>query len=130
MPSTAALLRGLLRITPGEAAGRVRAAADLGPRRGLTGEVLAPVFGRVAAAQAAGVISAEQARVITAAVDRFPHAVPGRVRGRVEATLVEHAALFRSGRAEPPGPHACSIVSTRTGSWPMTLIISGAASSC
>ena len=43
---TATLLRQLLRVTPHEASGRVRAAADMGPRRGLTGEVLAPVFGR------------------------------------------------------------------------------------
>jgi hypothetical protein len=55
--STAVLLRHLLRITPAEATGRVRAAADLGPRRSLTGEVLPPVFPAVAAAQAAGVIS-------------------------------------------------------------------------
>src|SRR6201999_2262747 len=55
-PSAAVLLRNVLRIGPGEASARVRAAADLGPRRSLLGEVLAPLFGRVAAAQAAGII--------------------------------------------------------------------------
>ncbi len=61
VPSTAALWRGLLRISPGEAKRRVEAAANLGARRGLTGEVLPPLFGAVAAAQSAGLISAEHA---------------------------------------------------------------------
>ena len=37
--STAVLLSQLLRINPNEAAARVKAAANLGPRRGLTGEL-------------------------------------------------------------------------------------------
>jgi hypothetical protein len=44
--STAGLLSQLLRVAPSEAAARVRAARDLGPRRGLTGEDLAPIFPR------------------------------------------------------------------------------------
>ena len=38
--NTAVLLGQLLRIAPGEAAARLRAARDLAPRRGLTGEAL------------------------------------------------------------------------------------------
>jgi hypothetical protein len=49
---TTVVLRHLLRVTPAEATGRVRAAVDLGPRRALTGAVLPPVFPTVAAAQA------------------------------------------------------------------------------
>ena len=48
--STAALLMQLLRITPGEAKARVRAAEDLGTRRTLTGQQLRPVFPAVAGA--------------------------------------------------------------------------------
>ena len=40
----AALLRQVLRLHPGEAAARVRAAEAAGPRRALTGEPLEPVF--------------------------------------------------------------------------------------
>jgi hypothetical protein len=42
--STEVLLRQLLRVGAGEARARVAAARDLGPRRGLTGEVLAPIY--------------------------------------------------------------------------------------
>ena len=52
--STATLLVQVLRINPNDASGRVRDAANLGPRRGLTGEVLPPIFAQVAAAQATG----------------------------------------------------------------------------
>src|SRR5579885_1982720 len=52
MRSTAVLANRLLRITPAEARARVSAAADLGPRRGLTGEELPPIYPLVAAAQA------------------------------------------------------------------------------
>src|SRR3954467_7608698 len=50
MRSTAVLLSRLLRINAGEARARVAAAADLGPRRGLTGEALEPIYPVVAAA--------------------------------------------------------------------------------
>ncbi|HJQ43993.1 MAG TPA: DUF222 domain-containing protein, partial [Jatrophihabitantaceae bacterium] len=52
--STADLLVEALRIDAREATGRVRAAAELGPRRGLSGESLPPIFAAVAAAQAEG----------------------------------------------------------------------------
>jgi hypothetical protein len=89
--STAVLLRHLLRVTPAEATGRVRAAADLGPRRALSGEVLPPVFPTVAA-QAAGVISPAHARVITTTVDALPAAVQAEHEESVQETLLTHAA--------------------------------------
>src|SRR6476646_7743685 len=55
--STAVLLSRLLRISAGEAKARVQAAADLGPRRGLSGEELEPIYPVAAAAQAEGAIS-------------------------------------------------------------------------
>jgi hypothetical protein len=92
LPNTATLLVYLLRIAPGVAKARVRAAANLGPRRGLTGERLAPLFEQVAAAQADGLISPEHARVIVDAVDSLPLAVQAEHDRSVEATLVMHAA--------------------------------------
>ena len=61
-----------LRITRGEARRRVAEAADLGPRRALTGEPLPPVLTGTAAAQRAGTIGAGHVRVIR----RFLHQLP------------------------------------------------------
>jgi Domain of unknown function (DUF222) len=92
--NTAGLLRGLLRVSGAEARRRVRAAADMGPRRTLTGEASGPLFPRVAAAQAAGVISGEHAAVITSAVGKLPDVIAAEYEAEVEATLVAHAANF------------------------------------
>ncbi len=90
-PRTANLLTQLLRISPGEASVRVRAAADLGPRRGLTGEALPPLFAHVSAAQAAGTISAAHARVVTRTIDALSAAVQAEHDESVQQLLVEHA---------------------------------------
>ncbi|WP_375497977.1 DUF222 domain-containing protein [uncultured Jatrophihabitans sp.] len=78
------LLGHLLDIDPGEARARHHAA---GARRALTGELLPPAYPVVAAAQAAGMLSARQARVITDCIEKLPDAVKdqGPV---VEARLV------------------------------------------
>jgi hypothetical protein len=89
--NTAALLTQLVRVSPAEATGRVRAAADLGPRRGLTGQVLPPVFAGVAAAQAAGTISTAHARIVTATIDALPAAVQVEHEQWVQQFLVEQA---------------------------------------
>jgi hypothetical protein len=90
-PSTANLLSQVLRISPNEASLRVRAAADLGPRRGLSGETLPPIFAQAAAAQATGEISPAHARVITRCLDALPVAVQAEHDLAVEKTLVGHA---------------------------------------
>jgi hypothetical protein len=59
------LARDVLRIGAGEASARVKAAEALGRRRALTGELLAPIYGKVAAAQASGSVAEAAARVIT-----------------------------------------------------------------
>jgi hypothetical protein len=91
-PSTAVLLRQLLHLSPREATRRVQAAADLGPRRTLTGQVLPPLFEAVAVAQATGVISPEHARVITTTIDKLPHAVEAEYGAPVQACLIQQAA--------------------------------------
>jgi len=92
--STAVLLGQLLRISGREARDRVRAAADTGPRRGLTGEVLAPIFPLVAAAQAEGAISVVQARIITGTIDALPAAVQAEQDEWCEQFLLAKARLF------------------------------------
>jgi hypothetical protein len=89
--NTAALVTQLVRVSPAEATARVRAAADIGPRRGLSGQVLPPVFAQVAAAQAAGTISTIHARVVTATIDALPGAVQIEHEEWVQQFLVEQA---------------------------------------
>jgi hypothetical protein len=86
-----AVLASELRITRPDARARVRAAQNLGPRWGLTGEALPPLFGRVAASQADGLISAAQAVTIVTTVDHLPDIVAGELDGTVEAVLVDAA---------------------------------------
>jgi hypothetical protein len=92
--NTQALLRDMLRLSPSEANGRVQAARRLGPREIITGEVLAPLFPTVAAAQAAGEVSAEQARVITMTIEELPSSIRVEHGEQVEQTLVQAASRF------------------------------------
>ncbi len=95
--SMAALLRQVLRLRPSEASARVRAAEAAGPRRALTAEPLEPlepIFADVAAAQVAGVISPEHARVIVRAVEALPEAVQAVHGVEVERERVAYAATF------------------------------------
>jgi hypothetical protein len=54
-------LRLVLRISPGEASARVRAAGAMGPRQATSGEPLEPIYPTVAAAHAEGAISPQHA---------------------------------------------------------------------
>jgi Domain of unknown function (DUF222) len=64
-----------LRISRGEANRRVAEAADLGPRRALTGEPLAPRLPATAAAQRPGAIGASHVRVIRRFFNELPCSV-------------------------------------------------------
>ncbi|MGO9508116.1 MAG: DUF222 domain-containing protein, partial [Mycobacterium sp.] len=96
-------------ISRAEASRRIKEAADLGPRRALTGEPLAPTLAGAAAAQKAGKLGAGQVAVIR----RFYHQVPGWVdaatRDKAETHLAEHGTPYRpqqspaSGRYPQPG---------------------------
>src|SRR4051794_18050625 len=94
MRTTAGLLSRLLRIGVGEAKARVQAAADLGPRRGLTGEELPPIYPVVAAAQAEGVLSERHAKLIVDTVEALPDEVRKEHEDGVEADLVQYAREF------------------------------------
>ncbi|MFI5508226.1 HNH endonuclease signature motif containing protein [Mycobacterium sp. NPDC051804] len=79
------------RISTFEAGRRLDEAAQLGPRRTLTGEPLAPVLAATAAAQARGVINGEHVEKIRDAMDRVPAFVDTATREQVEADLVRYA---------------------------------------
>ncbi|MDT5117254.1 MAG: hypothetical protein QOE30_2993, partial [Mycobacterium sp.] len=89
--STAVLLQQMLHIVHEEAKARVKAAADLGPRRSLTGQVLEPVFAATAEHVAAGLVSPRHAAIITHAVRRLPPALAADIDLIVEGVLLEHA---------------------------------------
>ena len=103
--STVDLLVTGLRVSPGEARARVQAAVDMGPRRALTGEPLPPLHPVVAAAQAAGEISDEHARVGTRCIERIPAAAGPEAPAIAEAMLVE-AARHQDPRALTSTAHA------------------------
>ena len=91
--STAVLLSERLRIGRREAAGRVRLAAELGPRRAMSGQPSPPKFPLVAAAVAEGAIGDRHAALICRTIDGLPDAVLEHA-GAVEAMLVEHARIL------------------------------------
>jgi hypothetical protein len=92
--STGAMLRQLLRIGSVEAAHRVDAATDLGPRQAVNGEVLPALFARTAAACAAGEISASHARAITTTIAKLPLEVQAEKDLETEQFLLEQARIF------------------------------------
>ena len=97
-PSTAVLLSQLLVIARGEAAERVKAAADIGPRRTLTGQPVDPVFPLVAEAQAEGAISDRHAAVIRRTVHHLPVAVRAEHEAAVEEFLTAQARVLDPGQ--------------------------------
>ena len=88
-------LANWLRITRHEAARRIHEAADLGARRALTGEALAPVLGATAAGQRRGMIGAEHVRVIRGFFHRLPGCVDEPTKDRAERRLAGLAGKFR-----------------------------------
>ncbi len=91
---TRTLLREILRLSPHQAKARAKQAVDLGPRTSITGQPRPPLFPAVAAAQAAGDISIEHAKVITDAVDALPAAAQAEHAAAVEQRLVVEAQRF------------------------------------
>ncbi len=89
------VLADRLHITPGEATRRIAEAADLGPRRALTGEPLPPLLTGTAAAQRDGTIGAGHVRVIRRFFTQLPSAVDIGTREAAEAHLAELAAKHR-----------------------------------
>jgi hypothetical protein len=82
-------------ISRAEAARRIREAADLGERRGLTGEPLAPAMAATAAAQRAGKLGAGQVAVIRQFYHQLPGWVDAKTRDDVEARLAKHGSQYR-----------------------------------
>jgi hypothetical protein len=84
-----------LRITRAEASRRIGEAADLGPRRAMTGEPLEPVLAATAAAQRAGHIGAGHVAVIRSFYHRLPCDVDLETREKAEAQLARQGGEYR-----------------------------------
>jgi Domain of unknown function (DUF222) len=84
-----------LHITRSEANRRVAEAADLGPRRALSGESLPPLLTATAYAQRAGHIGASHVQVIRTFVHRLPSCVDIDTRDKAEEHLAKLATRFR-----------------------------------
>ncbi|EUA06392.1 hypothetical protein I546_5579 [Mycobacterium kansasii 732] len=89
-----AALAGRLRITRAEAGRRVAEAAELGARRALTGEPLAPQLSATAAAQRDGHIGEGHVRVIRDFFRHLPAEVDFATREKAEAHLARLATQF------------------------------------
>ena len=93
-PSTAALLRQALLISPAEAHGRVTAARQILPREVPSGGDLPPVLPALAVAVDAGAVGSEHVRTIAATMRKLPAAMPIPDREMWETFLVDKAAVL------------------------------------
>ncbi|WP_090423177.1 HNH endonuclease signature motif containing protein [Mycobacterium europaeum] len=84
-----------LRITKAEAARRIAEAQDLGQRRALTGEPLAPRLSATAAGQRAGLIGDGHVKVIRSFFAQLPAEVDAFTRQAAEADLADKATGYR-----------------------------------
>ena len=84
-----------LRITKPEAHRRIAEAQDLGHRRALTGEPLAPQLAATAAGQRDGVIGDGHVKVIRSFFAHLPAEVDLLTREAVETVLAHHASNYR-----------------------------------
>ncbi len=82
-------------ISRAEASGRIKEATDLGPRRGLTGEPIAPILPATAAAQRDGTLGTGQVKVIRRFFNQLPGWVDFATRQVVEADLATHGTHYR-----------------------------------
>jgi hypothetical protein len=84
-----------LHITKAEAGRRIDEAADLGERRALTGESLAPQLTATAAAQRAGLVGDGHVKVIRSFFAHLPAEVDLSTRDAAEADLADKASGYR-----------------------------------
>ena len=91
------VLTSTLLISPGEAAGRVRAAETLSERMSLTGEPLEPIRPHLAQAQRSGEISSEKADLVTRALSPLD-------RRGFDPAEIDHGEQLLTGFAAQFGP--------------------------
>src|SRR5262249_6138039 len=93
--SLARVLADRLGITRAEARRRIEDAADLGERRALTGDPLAPKLRATAQGQQAGLIGVEHVRIIRGFFTQLPCCIDEPTRADAERQLATVAAAYR-----------------------------------
>lgn len=88
------LLRGLHRLTAGQAKARLRLGDLVGERRSVTGEVLPPELPATAAGFAAGSLSPAHVVVIADVLRALPEPVRREHRAAIDELLATHAATL------------------------------------
>lgn len=86
------VLRIRWRLSSAEASRRLHDAAELGARKNLLGQPLAPVLPAVAVAQSAGLITGDHVTTIRDAIKRLPSWIDTITRAQFEVDLVRVAA--------------------------------------
>lgn len=82
-------------ISRAEASRRIKEAADLGPRRGLSGEPLSPILAATAARQREGKLGSGQVAVVRNFYHRLPGWVDQATREKAEADLAKQGTQYR-----------------------------------
>ncbi|MBU3751624.1 MAG: HNH endonuclease, partial [Mycobacterium sp.] len=88
-------LADVLRVSPGQAARRIRNAGQLSPRTTLTGQQVPPALPATATAWHAGILDGEHVRVIDTFMRDLPDHIAPTDAADAEAFLAEHAAALR-----------------------------------
>ncbi|WP_437339849.1 HNH endonuclease signature motif containing protein [Mycobacterium asiaticum] len=99
-----------LRITKAEAGRRIADAQDLGPRRALTGQPLAPVLTATAQAQREGLIGDGHIKVIRDFFDHLPATVDVFTREAAEADLAAKACQYRPDQVATYARHLMDLL--------------------
>jgi hypothetical protein len=94
------IIADVLRISPGEAARRVKAGAQLAPRTTVTGQQVAPQLAATAKAWHSGALDGEHLRTIQRFVRELPDHVSPVEADDAEAFLAEQAAVLRPDQLE------------------------------
>ncbi len=98
------------RLSAPEAARRIAAARDLGPRHTITGEVLEPVLAACAAALAAGTINAAHITIIRTTVNKASSRLDATARGQLESTLVDIATTNTPETLQKAADHTLALI--------------------
>ena len=98
------------RLSATEAARRIAAARDLGPRHTMTGEVLAPVLAACETALAAGAINAAHIAIIRATLNKASARLDATARGQLESTLVDIASTNTPETLQKAADHALALI--------------------
>ncbi len=107
---SAQVLADRLRIYRRDAARLIEEAADLGPRRALTGEPLVAKLEATAAGQQAGEIGAEHVQIIRRFFAHLPCWVDQTTRVRAEQQLAKVAAAYRPDELQRFADHLAVVL--------------------